>query len=280
MRAPLPFGRGNSGASGCGPHSPPLPLKLASARIQERPGINVTCATEPSLSQRAAFRAAAEHLPGIDREAYATFGRDWRDPIIGLGPRDARLCILGRDPGGTEVELTLPFVGKGGQLVRAALHRQLHGAGAATPDLAASIAAGRGVFWLNTVPYKPVGKRAWSMAVKQRFQPLMADLLLNTWQGQGGERTVIALGREAFFWFGIAQPPEVRSALDAFWAQGEARYRDTLRIALRLGGASHPMTLAPLPHPSPANAVWFSRFPALMDARLRSFQGCGWRSAR
>ena len=237
----------------------------------------MTHITQPSPTQRAAFRAAAEHVTGIDREVYAAFGRDWRDPIIGLGPRDARLCIFGRDPGRTEVEHALPFVGKGGQLVRAALHRQQqqkqqHGAAAPAPDFAASVAAGREVFWLNTVPYKPVGNRAWSMAVKRRFQPLMADLLLNTWQGHdgGGERTVIALGREAFFWFGIAQPAEVGAALDAFWAQGEARYRDTLRVEYQVGDARHPITLAPLPHPSPANAVWFSRFPALLDARLLS----------
>lgn len=153
------------------------------------------------------------------------------------------------------MERALHFVGKGGQLVCAALQQR---------KLEAE------VFWLNTVPYKPVGNRAWSMAVKRRFQPLMADLLLNTWQGHGGngERTVIALAREAFFWFGIAQPAEVRAALDAFWAQGEARNRDTLRIDYRLGDASHPIALAPLPQPSPANAVWFSRFPELMDARL------------
>lgn len=159
--------------------------------------------------------------------------------------------------------------------MRAALHRQQHGAETAPPVLAASVAAGREVFWLNTVPYKPIRNRAWSTAVKRRFQPLMADLLLNTWQGQdvSGERTVVALGREAFFWFGIAQPAEVRVALDAFWAQGEARYRDTLRIDYRFGDdARHPITLAPLPHPSPANAVWFSRFPGLTDARLRQLQ--------
>ena len=213
-------------------------------------------ATEPSPSQIVAFRAAAGNLPSIDREAYAAFVRDWRDPIIGLGPRDARLCIFGRDPGRTEVKQAQPFVGKGDQLVRAALQRWQCEAE---------------VFWLNTVPYKPVGNRAWSMAVKRRFQPLMADLLLNTWQGRDGdgERTVVALGREAFFWFGIAQPQEVGAALDAFWAQGDARYRDTLRIDYRFGDGSNPITLAPLPHPSPANAVWFSRFPGLMNARLR-----------
>lgn len=220
-------------------------------------------------AQHAAFRQLAEHTPGIDREAYDAFGRDWREPIIGLGPRDARLCIFGRDPGRTEVEHAQPFVGKGGHLVRAALYRHGHGADAGVPDFAASVAAGREVFWLNTVPYKPVGNRAWSMAVKRRFQPLMAELLLATWQGRGGERTVIALGREAFFWFGIAQPAGVAAALDAFWAQGDARYGRTLRIAYQFGETEHTVTLAPLPHPSPANAVWFSRFPSLMDQRLR-----------
>ncbi|MDQ7974546.1 MAG: uracil-DNA glycosylase family protein [Rhodocyclaceae bacterium] len=221
-------------------------------------------------ARRAAFRRLAEHTPGIDREAYDAFGRDWREPIIGLGPRDARVCIFGRDPGRTEVEHAQPFVGKGGQLVRAALYRHGHGADAVVPDFAASVAAGREVFWLNTVPYKPVGNRAWSMAVKRRFQPLMAELLLDMWQGRGGERTVIALGREAFFWFGIAQAAHVGAALDAFWAQGDARYRRTLRIDYRAAGATHAITLAPLPHPSPANAVWFARFAGLMDERLRS----------
>lgn len=205
--------------------------------------------TKSSLIQFENFRVAARELPGVDREAYATFGRDWHDPIIDLGRRDAQLCIFGRDPGRTEVQRALPFVGKSGQLVRTALQRR---------QLEAE------VLWLNTVSYKPAGNRAWSMAVKPRFQPLIADLLLNTWRGRdgSGERTVIALGREAFFWFGIAQPAEVRAALDAFWAQGQARYRDTLRIDYRLGDdASHPIALAPLPHPSPANAVWFSRFP-------------------
>lgn len=219
-------------------------------------------------AQRAAFRQLAEHTPGIDREAYDTFGRDWREPIFGLGPRDARLCIFGRDPGRTEVEHALPFVGKGGQLVRAALYRHGHGAEAAVPDFTASVAAGREVFWLNTVPYKPVGNRAWSMAVKRRFQPWMAELLLDAWQGREGERTVIALGREAFFWFGIAQPAEVGAALDAFWAEGDARYRRTLRIGYQLGDVTSAITLAPLPHPSPANAVWFARFPGLMHERL------------
>ncbi len=77
--------------------------------------IQMTYGAKPSATKHVAFRAPAKDLPGIDREACATLGRDWRDPIIGLGPRDARLCIFGRDPARTEVERALPFVGKGGQ---------------------------------------------------------------------------------------------------------------------------------------------------------------------
>lgn len=35
---------------------------------------------------------------------------------------------------------------------------------------------------------------------------------------------------------------------------GEARYSGILRINYLLGDASHPITLAPLPHPSPPDA--------------------------
>ncbi|WP_153012976.1 uracil-DNA glycosylase family protein [Pseudacidovorax intermedius] len=222
-----------------------------------------------TAAQHAAFRRLAQDLLGIDREAYESAGRDWRDPVIGLGPRDAALCLFGRDPGRTEAQQGQPFLGKGGQLVRAALHRQRHGADAPAPDFAQSIEAGSEVFWLNTAPYKPVGNKAWSMAVKRRFQPLMAELLIDAWQGRDGRRTVIALGREAFFWFGIGQAAELNAALDGFWALGDARYARTLEVGYEHGGSTHPIVLAPLPHPSPANAVWFSRFSALMDARLK-----------
>ncbi|XAH22957.1 uracil-DNA glycosylase family protein [Xylophilus sp. GW821-FHT01B05] len=214
-------------------------------------------------SQLAAFRAEAEHTRGIDLPVYAAHGRDWRDPLFGLGPANAPLCIFGRDPGGTEVAHGLPFIGRGGQLVRAALHRQLHDPQAGAPTFDESIAAGAQVFWLNTVPYKPVGNKAWSMAVKRRFQPLVAELLMGRWHGS----TVLVLGREAFFWFGIGQDAAVQAALDAFWARDD-RYTATLSINYRHAGQSRALTLAPLPHPSPANAVWFGRFAGLMDARL------------
>ncbi|WP_295940090.1 uracil-DNA glycosylase family protein [uncultured Xanthomonas sp.] len=100
------------------------------------------------------------------------------------------MCILGRDQGRSEVEHGAPFVGSGGQLVRKALYRHLHH-GEEMPDFAAGLEAGRVAFWLNTVPYKPVGNKAWSMPVKRRFHPLMRHLLLEQWRGH----EILTLGR-------------------------------------------------------------------------------------
>ena len=130
------------------------------------------------------------------------------------------------------------------------------------------MAAGDGVFWLNTVPCKPVGDRAWSVAVKWRFQPLVAEVLLGAWHSD----TLIVLGREVFFRFGIGQALATRDALAAFWAR-EDRHSATLAINCRHGALSRPLRLAPLPHPSPANAAWFKRFPALLAARLAALCG-------
>ena len=222
-----------------------------------------------TAAQRDAFGRQAETLSGIDLDAYAAYGRDWRVPVLGLGPDYAPLCIFGRDPGRTEIEHQLPFIGRGGQLVRAGLHRHRLGLNEASsaPSFDESVAAGANVFWLNTVPYKPVGNKAWPMAAKRRFQPLVAELLLRAWRG----RTVIVLGREAFFWFGIGQPAQTGDALQDFWKR-EDRYTATLTIDYQHGGLARSLLLAPLPHPSPANAAWFKRFPALLAARLDQLQ--------
>lgn len=211
---------------------------------------------------RQALRREAEPLEGLDTATYAKYGRDPLEPIIGLGPREAPIGFFGRDPGAQEVRWGEPFIGSGGQLVREGLYRALHGE--PLPDFAASRAVGRGVFWANTVPYKPVGNRPWSMAVKKRFQPLMAQLLVAHWQG----RTLITLGREAFLWFGIHQPKEVRRALEAFWAR-EDRFEALHATPLVLeDGRTATFLLAPLPHPSPLNQTWYRRFPGLLEARL------------
>lgn len=216
-----------------------------------------------SRSQRTAFRTLAAQTGGIDHEAYAASDKDPLEPNIGLGPAAAAIAFFGRDPGRDEVRHGEPFIGSGGQLVRHALHRHLHGVEPA--DFAASRAVGEGFFWLNTVPYKPQGNRAWSMAVKRRFQPLMRELLIDHWRG----RDVITLGREAFLWFGIDGPRETRQRLEAFWQRSD-RFSAYMNIELTTEqGHARSFRLHPLPHPSPRNMVWFSRFSALLEARLQ-----------
>lgn len=213
--------------------------------------------------RRKAFRALSEELEGIDITAYEDFGRDWREPVIGHGAPNTRIAFFGRDPGRDEVQHQLPFIGAGGQKVRRAIYQHLYGK--AMPDFEASIDVGKQFFWANTVPYKPVGNKAWPMKVKKRFQPLVADLLLHAWQGQD----VITLGREAFLWFGINQPREVRQQLEAFW-QREDRFVSSTQVELSTAdGVARNLHLYPLPHPSPLNATWYKHFPELLTQRLK-----------
>ena len=212
---------------------------------------------------RQALRDLAAHTDGIDLPVYQAFERDPQEPIIGLGEADAAICFFGRDPGREEVRHGEPFIGSGGQIVRGVLYRHLHGD--EMPDFEAGLALGRHYFWINTVPYKPVGNKAWSMAVKRRFHPLMRQLLVDNWRG----RHIITLGREAFLWFGIDQPRETRQRLQDFW-QREDRFTASVDVELRdEQGQARTFTLHPLPHPSPLNQTWFKRFPDLLEARLR-----------
>jgi len=215
---------------------------------------------DPDLHR--AFRTEAAGLDGVDLDAYRAHDRDPREPIIGLGDPACRIALFGRDPGRNEVIHQLPFIGAGGQKIRKVLHDHLHGD---RPfDFEASVAVGRFVFWANTVPYKPLGNKAWSMKVKKRFQPLMARLLTESWQGT----EVITLGREAFLWFGIGRAREARAGLAAFWSRND---RFTASLDWRLPGpGGRAVRLHPLPHPSPLNAAWFRAFDGLLADRLRA----------
>lgn len=215
------------------------------------------------------FRTLAAELEQLDGDAYAAAGRDPLEPVIGLGPREAAVAFFGRDPGREEIVHGVPFIGAGGRQVRGVLHRRRHGRDPA--DVAEAIAAGAGYFWANTVPYKPVGNRAWSMAVKRRFQPLMAALLLDRWAGED----VITLGREAFLWFGLGQPREAAERLLAHWQRSD-RFRTSLALEYAgPEGAGRRLRLHPLPHPSPLNATWHRRFPGLLGERLDVLEPAG-----
>ncbi|WNL38597.1 uracil-DNA glycosylase family protein [Halomonas sp. PAMB 3232] len=215
-----------------------------------------------TAKQRERFRALAAEIDGIDLEVYERFERDPLEPIIGLGKKNLRIGFFGRDPGREEVRFQEPFIGAGGQLVRKALYQHLYGD--ELPDFEASKAVGEHFFWINTVPYKPVGNKAWSMKVKRHFRELMNEVLISRFEG----RDLITLGREAFLWFGIDRPKEERDRLEAFW-KSEARFEQSLDVTLEDGrGQSRTFTLHPLPHPSPLNQTWYKRFPGLLAQRL------------
>src|SRR3546814_7707228 len=118
----------------------------------------------------------------------------------------------------------LPFIGAGGQLVRRALYQHRHGQ--PLPDFAASRLIGLDYFWANTVPYKPVGNKAWSTKIKKRYQPLMAQVLADDWRGEH----LIVLGREAFFWFGLNQDKAVMRTLEAFWERDDRSEEHTSEL--------------------------------------------------
>tara|TARA_R110002012_G_scaffold11788_3_gene52753 strand:- start:1853 stop:2545 length:693 start_codon:yes stop_codon:yes gene_type:complete len=212
--------------------------------------------------QQKSFRALAAEIEGIDIEVYKRFDRDPLDPIIGLGQRNLRIGFFGRDPGRDEVRHGEPFIGAGGQLVRKALYAHLYGE--EMPDFEASKAVGEHFFWINTVPYKPIGNKAWSMKVKRHFHALMNEVLISHWEG----RSLITLGREAFLWFGIGRSKDERDRLEAFWKQ-EDRFESSIEVTLEDNqGEAQVFTLYPLPHPSPLNQTWYSRFPGLLKQRL------------
>ncbi len=216
--------------------------------------------------RRAAFREQAQGLEGVDVEVYQAFGRDPQEPVIGRGDPNVAVAFFGRDPGRDEVQHQMPFIGAGGQKVRTTLYKHLFKQD--MPDFDASVEVGKHFFWANTVPYKPVGNKAWSMKVKKRFQPLIADLLIRQWNGCD----VITLGREAFLWFAINQPREVKRQLEMFWAQENRFEAATTVIVTALDGTQRELRLHPLPHPSPLNATWYKRFPELLAARLKQLQ--------
>ena len=216
-----------------------------------------------SVMQRLSAEAARGDMP-VDEAVYAEAGRPVTDPVLlGSGSLSSRVGIFGRDPGRQEIHLGEPFIGAGGRLVRDVLHERRFGGKA--PDVDAARRAGQSLFWGNTVPFKPLGNKAWSMKVKRRFSPLIAEVLVHHWQGD----QLITLGNVAFDWFRI-EDRSVQPALRAHWALPD-RYERSVTISF-LG---KPITLHPLPHPSPLNARWYPRFPALLHARLEAL---GWPS--
>ena len=205
-----------------------------------------------TLRQRLSAAAAQGGMP-LDTPIYDAAELDPTTPVLlGSGSLSARIGFFGRDPGRHEVLTQEPFVGAAGKLIRSGLHRLHHGSDC--PDDEAALQVGRPYFWGNTVPFKPVGNKVWSVKIRRRIVPIITDLLVNLWQGD----QLITLGNVSFDWFRLADPA-LRAPIRAFWKRGD-RYTASLTVTL----AGKAITLHPLPHPSPLNAMWYPRVPGLL----------------
>lgn len=199
----------------------------------------------------------------IDAPIYEKVGKDPWQPVLFAGALEAPACVFGRDLGKDEVAEGQPLIGAGGRLVRSGFYQAKHGQAPPKSDRKLESVLSD-VLLTNTVPYKPPGNKAYSSAVKERFRPYVAELLACHWTG----RHVVTLGTEAFQWFRPYAEPE---AFDAFWDREdryEAEYTCTLTLGQSPQSIHKPISLLPLPHPSPLNARWYKRFPELLAQRL------------
>lgn len=202
--------------------------------------------------------AARAEFP-VDLPVYEKAGKDPGEPVLFAGSLAAPACVFGRDLGKDEVAHGQPLIGAGGRLVREGILRAF---GEEPPKKADKTLAKALDFALltNTVPYKPPGNKAYPERVKERFRPMIAELLVGFWEGD----RVLTLGTEAFQWFARYAEP---GAAEALWAR-EDRYEADLPCTIVSGSREKAITLAPLPHPSPLNQRWYGLFPSLLDARL------------
>lgn len=223
--------------------------------------------TIDALVQAVRREAERAEFP-IDRPIYERAEKDPLEPVLCAGRLEAPVCVFGRDLGKDEVAQGQPLIGAGGKLVRRGL-LGVFGDGVERPDDRWLESALEFALLTNTVPYKPPGNKAYSDAVKERFRPFIAELLACHWQGN----RLLTLGTEAFAWFAPYIEP---GAAEAFWAR-EDRYEADLPAVLVSGTGSQavhkPITIGPLPHPSPLNTRWYRRFPELLARRLQAVRG-------
>lgn len=216
------------------------------------------------LIEAAAVEAAREAFP-VDEPVYRRAGRDPGRPILFAGSLGAPVCVLARDLGRDEVAAGQPLIGAGGRLVRA----EIVAAWPATidadepPRLEDAL---EHALLTNTAPFKPPGNKAYAKSVRERFRPFVASLLADFWRGD----QVITLGTEAFRWF---EPYAEGGSFDdeaGTDARFEASYACRLPVSASERGepAWKPVVVRPLPHPSPLNRRWYSKFPEMLARRL------------
>ena len=199
----------------------------------------------------------------LDTDVYAEANKDPHQPILFGGSLDAKVAFFARDLGRHEVLQGQPLIGDAGQRVRKAVYRYLFDKAPPAKDARLAEAVEH-VLLTNTVPYKPVGNKAYPTSVKERLRPYVAQLLVCHFKGN----YIITMGTEAFDWF---KPYADRKTFDAFWKQPdkfESEFTCTLKAECDGQIVEKVVTLAPLPHPSPLNQMWLERFPGLLEKRL------------
>jgi len=155
--------------------------------------------------------------------------------VIGSGPQDARLVVVGEAPGAVEDETGVPFVGRSGQL----LDRLLAEAGTSRADVAV----------LNTVKCRPPDNRVPSRAETANCRPWTTLQLQEL-----SPSLIVPLGLSATSWFlgkttmgaarGVVHEVDGRRVLPTYHPaaalrggpRGEAmtRLREDLALAVRL----------------------------------------------
>jgi uracil-DNA glycosylase family 4 len=210
--------------------------------------------------------AKREPFP-IDIPIYQTSGKDPYQPILYTGNLKSHICFFGRDLGRDEVFAGQPLIGAAGTLVREGFYRAMYHKQAKNKQELQAICDR--VLLTNTVPYKPPGNKAYATEVKERFRPFVERLLAIHWQGH----QIITLGTEAFKWFA---PYGGKGEVIKFFQRSD-RFSAKLNITLHATDESglqyqRPVTLLPLPHPSPLNQQYYEKFPQMLQQRLNEFE--------
>lgn len=218
----------------------------------------------------AAVKREAERIEfPIDLAVYDRAGRDPRSPILYAGSLDASTCVVGRDLGKDEVLAGQPLIGAAGRTVRAGIARACCAVDS-SPEHNGSRGVDheellRHVLLANTVPFKPPGNKAYDQEVRHRFRPFLERLLAEHWAGH----QVITLGTEAFLWFEPYGDPAEFAAKKHADSRFDAVFSCRLPRDPNEAGSSHKeIQVYPLPHPSPLNRRWYSRFPDMLARRL------------
>ncbi len=217
-----------------------------------------------SLIHQVRAEAEREEFP-IDIPVYKAAKLEPTQPILYGGNLNSQLCFFGRDLGRDEVHGRQPLYGAAGTLVRQGFYYGMHGKKIQDKRELAKVC--ERVLLTNTVPYKPPGNKAYSVAVKKRFRPFIEKLLVLHWQGS----QIITLGTEAFKWF---DPYGRRGEVNGFFRQDD-RFETSLEVTLKATdeqGLEHQkiVALSPLPHPSPLNQRYYAKFPKMLQTRLET----------